>query len=149
MEVILLEKVRNLGSLGEKVKVKPGFARNFLLPKRKAISATEANLVKFEERRADLEKQAAEIFKVAQERAEKITALATLTIAARVAEEGKLYGSVGIVEITEAFSQAGISVEKSEIKLPDGPIRHTGEHEVHLFFHSDVAPTIKVNVVPE
>lgn len=149
MEVILLEKVRNLGNLGAKVNVKPGFARNFLLPTRKAISATEANLVKFEASRAEHEKHANEILVQAQAKAEKIIILASVTIPAKIAEEGKLYGSVGIADIAEAIHKAGVPVEKSEIKMPTGPIRHIGEYEIHLYFHSDVSSVIKVNVVPE
>ncbi len=149
MELILLEKVRNVGDLGAKVKVKPGFGRNYLLPTRKAISATSANLAKFEATRAEHEKHAAEILATAQKHAEQITALSIVTISAKIAEEGKLYGSVGIAEIAEAIHKAGVPVEKSEIKLPAGPIRHTGEYEVHLYFHSDVSTVIKVNVVPE
>ncbi len=149
MEVILLQKVRNLGDLGEKVDVNPGFARNFLLPTRKAVSATTKNLEAFEVRRAELEKHAGEMFKEAESRAEKITALATITIPAKIAEEGKLYGSVGIMDIAEALDKAGVKVEKSEVKLPTGPIRHIGEYEIHLYFHSDVTATVKVNVIPE
>lgn len=149
MEVILLEKVRNVGNLGAKVNVKPGFARNYLLPTRKAISATEANLAKFEASRAEHEKHANEILAQAQAKAEKIIRLASVTIPAKIAEEGKLYGSVGIADIAEAIHKAGVPVEKSEIKLPAGPIRHIGEYEIHLYFHSDVSSVIKVNVVPE
>jgi large subunit ribosomal protein L9 len=149
MEVILLEKIRNVGNLGVKVKVKPGYARNFLLPQRKAILATPANLAKFEVSRAEHEKHAAEILAQAQQKAEKITALASVTIPAKIAEEGKLYGSVGIIEIAETIQKAGIPIEKSEVKLPTGPIRHVGEYEVHLYFHSDVTAVIKVNVVAE
>jgi large subunit ribosomal protein L9 len=149
MEVILLEKIRNLGDLGKKVKVKPGFARNFLLPQRKAISASNENLKKFEARRAELEVRAAEVLAEAKQRAEKIEALGVLTIGARASEEGKLYGSVGILEVAETFEKLGAKVQKSEIKLPVSVIRHTGEYEIHLYFHSDVAVTVKVNVVPE
>jgi|SRR5579872_3757878 len=149
MELILVEKVRNVGDLGEKVKVKPGFGRNFLLPTGKAISATPANLAKFEATRAEHEKHAAEMLAKAQKHAEQIIALASVTIPAKIAEEGKLYGSVGIADIAEAIHKAGVPVEKSEIKLPAGPIRHTGEYEIHLYFHSDVSAVIKVIVVPE
>jgi large subunit ribosomal protein L9 len=149
MEVILLEKIRNVGDLGVKVKVKPGYARNFLLPQRKAILATPANLAKFEARRTEHEKQAADILAQARQKAEKITALGIVTIPAKIAEEGKLYGSVGIGEIADMLQKSGISVEKSEVKLPAGPIRHIGEYDIHLYFHSDVTAVIKVNVVPE
>ncbi|MDX2164088.1 MAG: 50S ribosomal protein L9 [Gammaproteobacteria bacterium] len=149
MEVILLEKIRNLGVLGELVKVKAGFARNYLLPQRKAVTATEANRTKFEAQRADLEKREAELLKSAEQRAEKINASGAVTITAKVAEEGKLYGSVGIYEVSEAIKKAGIDVQKSEIKMPAGPIRHIGEYEIQLFLHGDVTATIKVVVVPE
>jgi len=149
MEVILLEKIRNLGDLGKKVKVKAGFARNFLLPQKKAIPANEANLHKFEERRAELEKRAAETLAEAKQRAEKGEAIGAITIGAKASEEGKLYGSVGIAEVAEALEKAGLKAEKSEIKLPVSAIRHTGEYEIHLYFHSDVSITVKVNVIPE
>lgn len=149
MEVILLEKIRNLGALGELVKVKPGFGRNYLLPQKKAVLANEANRAKFEAQRADLEKREAELLKSAQVRAEKINASGAVTITAKVAEEGKLYGSVGIYEVCEAMKKAGIEIQKSEIKMPTGPIRHVGEYEIHLFLHGDVTAIIKVVVIPE
>jgi large subunit ribosomal protein L9 len=149
MEIILLEKIRNVGALGELVKVKAGFARNYLIPQRKAVTANDANRAKFEAQRADLEKREAELLKSAQQRAEKINASAAITITAKVAEEGKLYGSVGIHEVTEAIKKSGMDIQKSEIKMPSGPIRHVGEYEVHLFLHGDVTATIKVVVVPE
>lgn len=149
MEVILLEKIRNVGALGELVKVKAGFARNYLLPQKKAVTANDDNRKKFEAQRADLEKRDAELLKSAQNRAEKINAAGVVTITAKVADEGKLYGSVGIHEVTEAVQKAGIEVHKSEIKMPTGPIRHVGEYEIHLYLHSDVTATIKVVVVPE
>lgn len=149
MEVILLEKIRNLGSLGELVKVKPGFARNYLLPNKKAVRATDKNREQFEAQRAELEKREAELLKSAEQRAEKINSAGVITITAKVADEGKLYGSVGILEVSDAIKQAGIEVEKSEIKMPAGPIRHVGEYEIHLFLHGDVTATIKVVVVPE
>jgi large subunit ribosomal protein L9 len=149
MEVILLEKIRNVGALGELVKVKAGFARNYLLPQRKAVTANEVNRAKFETQRADLEKREADLLKSAQVRAEKINSAPVVTITAKVADEGKLYGSVGIHEVTDAINKSGIEVEKSEIKMPAGPIRHVGEYEIHLFLHGDVTATIKVVVVPE
>jgi large subunit ribosomal protein L9 len=149
MEVILLEKIRNVGALGELVKVKAGFARNYLLPKKKAVTANDANRAKFELQRADLEKRDAELLSTAQARAEKISGAPVVTIHAKVAEEGKLYGSVGIHEVTEAITKSGIEIHKSEIKMPAGPIRHVGEYEIQLFLHSDVTATIKVVVVPE
>lgn len=149
MEVILLEKIRNVGALGELVKVKAGFARNYLIPQKKAVTANDANRAKFESQRADLEKRDAELLSTAQTRAEKINAAPIVTIHAKVADEGKLYGSVGIHEVAEAITKSGIEIHKSEIKMPSGPIRHVGEYEIHVFLHSDVTATIKVVVVPE
>jgi len=149
MEVILLEKIRNVGNLGDKVNVKDGFGRNYLLPQRKAVSATAKNLEKFEARRSELEAHAEESLKSAQARAAKFAQLGTITIAAKVIDEGKLYGSIGIVDIVEAVKHAGIEVSKSEVKLPAGPIRHIGEYDIDLYLHSDVVATIKINVTPE
>lgn len=149
MEVILLEKIRNVGNLGDKVSVKPGFGRNYLLPQRKAISATKTNLEKFEARRSELEVHAAEILNAAKVRAEKLSGMTAVTIVAKVIDEGKLYGSVGIVDIAEAMKNAGIEVSKSEIKLPTGPIRHIGEYDIDLYLHSDVIATVKIVITPE
>ena len=146
MEVILLEKVANLGSLGDKVKVKAGYGRNFLLPYGKAVPATEANLKAFEERRAELEKAAAEKQAAAQARAEALEG-AAFTSSSKAGEEGKLFGSIGVRDIADAITAAGTEVEKSEVRLPEGPIRVTGEYEIELQLHSDVEVTIKLAVV--
>ncbi|PSF10558.1 50S ribosomal protein L9 [Marinobacter fuscus] len=148
MEVILLEKVANLGTLGDKVKVKSGYGRNFLLPYGKAVPATEANVKAFEERRAELEKAAAEKLATAQSRAEALEG-ASITIASKAGEEGKLFGSIGVRDIADAVSAAGTEVEKSEVRLPEGPIRVTGEYDVELQLHTDVEVTIKLAVVAE
>lgn len=148
MHVILLEKITHLGGLGDKVSVKPGFARNYLIPQGKAVPATEANIVKFEQRRAELEKAAAEKLQIAQKRAEAVNSL-NLIIKARAAEEGKLYGSIGIHELAEAIAQAGIEIHKSEIHLPNGPLRQIGEYEVLVQLHSDVNINLKVVVEAE
>ena len=148
MEVILLEKIENLGSIGDLVTVKPGYGRNFLLPKGKAKLATAANLREFEALRAELEKKAAAELAEAQDRAGKIAA-AELTIAAKAGGEGKLFGSIGTIDIAEAFSAQGIAVERAEVRLPDGPIREAGEHEISLHLHSDVDVDIKIHVVAE
>lgn len=148
MEVILLEKIENLGSIGDLVTVKPGYGRNFLLPKGKAKLATAANLKEFEALRAELEKKAAAELAEAQDRAGKIAA-AELTIAAKAGGEGKLFGSIGTIDIAEAFSAQGIAVERAEVRLPDGPIREAGEHEISLHLHSDVDVDIKIHVVAE
>src|SRR5580704_3306480 len=123
MEVILLEKMRNLGALGDKVKVKPGFARNFLIPQGKAVYATKDNLAKFELRRAELEKLAAEKQQKAIARQQAINALSVITIPAKAGDEGKLFGSIGTRDIVEAINKSGVAVEKREIRLPEGTLR--------------------------
>lgn len=148
MEVILLEKIRNLGDLGQKVKVKRGFGRNFLVPGGKAVAATETNLAQFETRRTDLEKKATDLLKAAQKRAESLASL-VLNVPARVGDEGKLYGSIGTRELAEVITSSGIEVHKSEVRLPQGAIRYTGEYAISLQLHSDVVVNIKINVVPE
>jgi large subunit ribosomal protein L9 len=148
MEVILLEKVHKLGALGDKVNVKPGFGRNYLIPSGKAVSATKDNIAKFDARRAELEKQQQEAVAEATARAEKLNAL-SVSIARKAGEEGKLFGSVGTVDIAEAATAAGVELAKHEIRLPEGPIRSIGEIELDVQLHADVAATIKVNVVAE
>lgn len=149
MEVILLEKMRNLGGLGDKVKVKPGFARNYLIPQGKAVYANKENITKFEQRRAELEKLAEKKNQQAIQRQETINALSTITISAKSGEEGKLYGSIGTRDIANAITAAGVSVEKREIRLPEGSLRKIGEYEVKIELESDVTATIRVNIVPE
>lgn len=150
MEVILLAKVENLGNIGDKVKVKNGYGRNFLIPTGKATAATAENLAAFEARRAELEKQAAAELAAAQSRADKVAALGgSITIAAKVGEEGRLFGSVGTVDVAEALAAKGVEVERNEVRLPEGPIRTTGEHEVTLHLHTDVNVDIKVIIVDE
>jgi large subunit ribosomal protein L9 len=148
MEVILLEKIRNLGNIGDKVKVKPGFGRNFLLPQGKAAAATSENVAKFEKMRAELEKKAAELLAVAKSRAEAIAKL-TINVPMRASEEGKLFGSVGTREIAAAVKNAGVEIDKSEIILPEGPIHELGEFEVNLQLHTDLNVPLKINVVTE
>ncbi|RLT92206.1 50S ribosomal protein L9 [Ketobacter sp.] len=149
MEVILLEKNRNLGELGEKVKVRAGYGRNFLIPQGKAVPATEANVKHFEERRAELEKAAADKLSAAQARADKLVELGAVTVSAKSGDEGKLFGSVGTRDIADAITAAGIEVTKAEVLMPNGAIRSTGDYEIDLQVHSDVTATIKVSVVPE
>lgn len=149
MEVILLEKMRNLGALGEKVRVKSGFARNFLIPQGKAVYATKDNLAKFEQRRAELEKAAAEKHKDAIARQAKINAIGAVTISAKAGDEGKLFGSIGTRDIVEAIRKAGIEVEKREVRLAEGTLRNTGEYEVNIDLEGDVFAVIKLNVVAE
>lgn len=149
MEVILLEKIHNLGDLGDQVKVKPGYGRNYLIPQGKAVPATPDNVAKFEAKRAELETVEAEHLEQAQKRAESINGL-KLTIARKVAdEEGKLYGSVSVGDIVEAAEVAGHELGRHEIHLPEGPIRATGEYELHVSLHADVECMITVLVVAE
>lgn len=148
MEIILLEKVHKLGSIGDKVNVRAGYGRNFLIPEGKAVPATKDNVAKFEERRAELEKIASENLAAANQRAEAVSKL-NVKIASKSGEEGKLYGSIGTKDIADAITKAGEKVQKSEVRLPNGPIRQTGEHDIDLQLHSDVTITIKVNIVAE
>jgi large subunit ribosomal protein L9 len=148
MEVILLEKVANLGALGSKVSVKAGYGRNFLIPQGKAVPATQSNLDAFEARRADLERQEAEILATAQARAEQLATLA-IVIAAKSGDEGKLFGSVGTRDIADAITTAGIAVSKTEVRLPNGALRNTGEYKVALQLHSDVMAEVALTVVAE
>jgi len=148
MNVILLEKVQNLGKLGDRVAVKSGYARNYLLPKGKAVLATPQNVAIFEERRAALEKAEAEILAKAQARSEALTGK-IITISAKAGEEGKLFGSVGTSDIAEAAKQAGIELGRHEIRMPGGAFRNTGSYEVAIHLHPDVDAQITVNVVAE
>ena len=148
MDVILLEKIANLGNLGDKVSVKGGYARNFLLPQGKATAATAANVEAFEARRAELEKQAAEKKAEADARAAKLAEL-TVTIAANSGDEGKLFGSIGTRDIAEAVSAAGVELDKSEVRLPNGALRSVGEYDVEVHLHTDVEATVKIVVVAE
>jgi large subunit ribosomal protein L9 len=148
MNVILLERVNNLGDLGDEVSVKPGFARNYLIPNAKAVQANNANREVFEQRRAELEAKANEILGVAKSRAEKIEGH-ILTIMVKSGEEGRLYGSVGTQDIADALTADGHEVERSEVRLPDGAIRAIGEYDIAVQLHSDVTAGIKVAVVEE
>ncbi|MAI16118.1 MAG: 50S ribosomal protein L9 [Gammaproteobacteria bacterium] len=148
MNVILLERVNNLGDLGDEVAVKPGFARNYLIPNSKAVQANKANRAYFEERRADLEKAANEKLTEAQARAEKL-AETVVTIMVKSGEEGRLYGSVGTQDIADALVRDGHAVARSEVRMPEGAIRSLGEYEIALQLHSDVTVEIKVAVVEE
>ncbi len=146
MEVILLEKMGKLGELGDKVSVKSGFGRNYLFPQGKAVPATADNVAKFEERRAELEKVAAEKLDAANVRAEALSGFA-VTIASKAGDEGKLFGSIGTRDIADALTAAGQAVDKSEVRLPEGALRHVGEFEVVLHLHPEVNATATVNVV--
>ncbi|GAA3927465.1 50S ribosomal protein L9 [Litoribacillus peritrichatus] len=148
MEIILLERVGKLGDLGDQVTVKAGYGRNFLIPFGKAVPATKANVADFEARRAELEKAAAEKLATAEARAEKISGF-TLNIEAKSGDEGKLFGSIGLRDVSDALTEAGIDVAKSEVRMPEGPIRNIGEYEIVAQLHSDVSATFNVVVVAE
>lgn len=149
MDVILLEKVRNLGDLGDQVKVRPGYGRNFLIPKGKAVPASAENIAKFETRRVELEKVAADALAAAQARAERLKALGRIVLTRKAGDEGKLFGSVSTADIAEAVTAAGVEVEKREIELPEGPIRQVGEYPLELLLHTDVTAAITVAVEAE
>jgi large subunit ribosomal protein L9 len=149
VEVILLEKIRNLGVLGDKVKVKSGFARNFLIPQGKAVFANAANVTKFEAHRAELEKEAAAKFKLAQEKQQALNALPVVTITAKAGEEGKLFGSIGTRDIAEAITKAGVEVEKREVSLPEGALRMIGNYEIAIELDGDLESIVKLSVVGE
>jgi len=148
MDVILLQKVANLGGIGERVKVRPGFARNFLLPQGKATLATAANVAKFETRRAELERIAQEELYKAQQRAGQMQDF-KLRMTTKAGTEGKLFGSIGTADIAEACTTAGFEVARSEVRLPNGPIRVIGEHAVTLHLHADVNVALPVTIVAE
>jgi large subunit ribosomal protein L9 len=148
MELILLEKVKNLGSLGDKVKVKAGYGRNYLIPQQKAVPATKNNLAAFEIRRAELEKAQQDQMVSAQQRAQQLNAL-SVVIARRAAGEGKLFGSVSAHDVAEAVTQAGVALSRSEVRLPSGALRLVGEYAVAVHLHTDVDATVKVHVVAE
>ncbi|MDH5355570.1 MAG: 50S ribosomal protein L9 [Gammaproteobacteria bacterium] len=149
MEVILLENIENLGNLGEKVSVKSGFARNYLVPQGKAKVATAVNIAEFETRRAELEKAAAEAKAAGEARKAAIEALGTIQITAKVGSEGKLFGSIGTVDIADAITAAGHQVEKREVRLPEGAIRATGEHQIDIHLYTDIDTTVTVVVIGE
>ena len=148
MELILLQKVKNLGNLGDKVRVKPGYGRNYLVPQGKATAATEANTAEFEKRRAEYEAKANSIMSAAETRKASLDGV-SVTVKANASPEGKLFGSVGPRDIAEAFSAAGHPLEKSEVVMGEGPIRHTGEFEIHVHLHADVHTTVKVVVAAD
>jgi len=148
MEVILLEKVENLGSLGDRVNVKPGYGRNFLIPSGKATPATEEHIKAFEERRAELEKAAAGAQAMAEARRDELAGM-SITIQAKAGDEGKLFGSVGTADIAEAIVAAGVEVERSEVRLPEGAFRQVGEYSVPVHLHTDVNTEITLVIEAE
>ncbi|OUU79125.1 MAG: 50S ribosomal protein L9 [Gammaproteobacteria bacterium TMED78] len=143
MDIILLEKIENLGNIGDKVSVKSGFARNYLIPKGKATVANEQNLLDFEHQRVGLEEKAAKLLKIAEDRA-SIIKDTTLIIKANIGAEGKLFGSVGTPDIIEFCNSIDFKVTKSEIRMPNGPIKTAGEHQIDFYFHADVSISVKV-----
>ena len=149
MEVILLENIENLGSVGDKVSVKSGFARNYLVPQGKAKMATAANLAEFEARRAELEKAAAEAKATAESRKQAIEAMGVVEITARVGSEGKLFGSIGVADICDAIESMGGDVQKSEVRMPEGALRVTGEHVVDIHLYTDIDTQVTVNIIGE
>ena len=148
MEVILLEKIENLGNIGARVKVKPGYGRNYLLPQGKATLATPENVARFESIRAELERKAGDALGVAQARAQQLAGM-QINLSAKAGTEGKLFGSIGTIDIAEACTRAGVAVDRSEVRLADGPIRVLGEHHVELHLHTDVDVPLTVIVLPE
>jgi large subunit ribosomal protein L9 len=148
MDVILLQKVANLGNIGDRVKVKSGYGRNFLLPKGKATLATQENVAKFESRRAEIEKAAKVELDAAQARAKKLEGF-TLTLTAKAGGEGKLFGSIGTTDIAEGVRKAGHDIERSEVRLPNGPIRQAGEHTVQVHLHTDLTIDLPVVIIGE
>ncbi len=148
MEVILLEKIANLGNLGDKVSIKSGYGRNYLIPKGKAAPATAAKIAEFEARRAELEKAAADKLSAAQAHADKLSKL-EIIITHKAGDEGRLFGSVGTPNIAEAINKAGGAVEKQQIRLPHGTIRHVGDYDIDISLHSDVTVTMSIKVAPE
>ncbi len=148
MEVILLEKVANLGNLGDKVTIKSGYGRNYLIPQGKAAMATPAKIKEFEARRAELEKHAAEKLAAATARGEALSKL-SITIAHKTGDEGRLFGSVGTQNIADAVTAAGVKVEKSEVRMPNGVIRQVGEYDIAFNLHSDVVVNLPIKIVSE
>ena len=148
MNVILLEKVHNLGNLGDTVAVKAGYGRNFLIPKGMAVPATSDNVAKFEARRVELEQIAADKLAAAESRRESLSSIA-VTIAHKAGDEGKLFGSVGTLDIARAITEAGVEVEKREVRLPEGPIRQIGDYDIDVELHGDVVASVKVSVIAE
>ena len=148
MELILLQKVKNLGNLGDKVKVKPGYGRNYLVPQGKAVNANATNIAEFEKRRSEYEAKANTVMSAAETRKAGLEG-ATVTIKANASPEGKLFGSVGPRDIAEAFTEAGIALDKNEVVMSEGPLRHIGEFDVNVHLHADVNTTVKVIIVGE
>jgi len=149
VEVILLEKIRNLGSLGDKVNVKVGYGRNYLVPHGKAVYATAESMARFEANRAELEAKLAETIKASEVRKQSLIALGAITIKAKAGEEGRLFGSIGTRDIAHAITEMGVEIHKSEIHLPEGSLRHVGEYDIDFEFDGDVVATVKIALASE
>lgn len=149
MDVILLQRIKNLGKLGDKVSVKAGYGRNFLIPQGKAVMATKGNVEMFEARRAELEAKVAEQLAAAEARAEKVNALEAVVLASKAGDEGKLFGSIGTRDIADALTNAGLAVDRAEVRLPNGALRHTGEFNIAIQLHHDVVAEVLVTIVSE
>lgn len=147
MQVILLDKIARLGGLGDTVEVKSGFARNYLIPQGKAVMATKANVEMFEARRAELEAKLADVLAAAQARAAQVEALEAVVIESKSGDEGKLFGSIGTRDVADVITAAGVAVAKSEVRMPEGALRYTGEYEIAVQLHADVKTTVKIQVV--
>ncbi len=148
MDIILLQRVKNLGKLGDKVSVKAGYGRNFLIPQGVAVAATESNTAAFEARRAELEKQEAEVLAAAQARVDQLNEV-NIVITAKAGDEGKLFGSIGTRDIADALTNAGLVVDRAEVRLPNGALRHTGEFNIAIQLHHDVVAEVLVTIVSE
>ena len=148
MEIILLEKIENLGAMGDKVNVKPGYGRNYLVPQGKAAPATAEIIAEFETRRAELEKTSAEVLKAAEARRDALAGM-QVTIAAKAGDEGKLFGSIGTADIAHSISEKGVTIERNEVRLPEGAFRMLGEYEVELHLHTDVNVAVKLTIEAE
>ncbi len=148
MDIILLQRVKNLGKLGDKVSVKAGYGRNFLIPQGVAVAATESNTAAFEARRAELEKQEAEVLAAAQAPADQLNEV-NIVITAKAGDEGKLFGSIGTRDIADALTNAGLVVDRAEVRLPNGALRHTGEFNIAIQLHHDVVAEVLVTIVSE
>ena len=148
MDIILLQRIKNLGKLGDKVSVKAGYGRNFLIPQGKAVAATESNTAAFEARRAELEKAEADILAAAQARADQLNEV-NIVITAKSGDEGKLFGSIGTRDIADALTNAGLEVDRAEVRLPNGALRHTGEFNISIQLHHDVPAEVLVTIVAE
>lgn len=149
MQVILLEKVTNLGNLGDEVRVKNGFGRNFLIPQGKAVAATAANREYFEQRRAELEADAKAKLAAAQALATRVEEFGLLTIASKAGDEGRLFGSIGNRDLADAAQQQGLDIERASVRLPEGPLRQTGEYEITLQLHAEVEAQLQVAIIAE